>query len=302
MSDTSPLFISSIELLAHATELFSTGNEKKYKFVILHLANSIELILKDRLIDKGVSIYIDKKPQTITIWEAFERLEKVKVAIPERPVIELLIDDRNTIQHRFGYPNADAVYYYLRRTTIFFTQFLEAEYNVSLSDTLHLYLPEEALALMGLYDDTDYRSLNKLAMLSPEAAILQAYNMIEKRLLSLYDPPINSSDRPFIIMMGSTMRRIATELHKAKYIPTDMLNEVELFVRLRNRAAHSAHYQADPPPQWGDGIDFSIKFLRALDKAIKDGFKVKRPAGPPASAVRVRIRKSIQDQTKKSDA
>ena len=56
MSDKSPLFVSAIELLAHAIELFDAGQERKYKFVILHLANSIELILKDRLVDKGISL------------------------------------------------------------------------------------------------------------------------------------------------------------------------------------------------------------------------------------------------------
>src|SRR5258707_11652448 len=53
------------------------------------------------VIDKGVSIYIPKKPQTLGIWESFDQLANVGVNVPERPVIELLIDDRNTIQHRF---------------------------------------------------------------------------------------------------------------------------------------------------------------------------------------------------------
>lgn len=61
MSDKSPLFVSALELVAHATELYIAGQSKKYKFVILHLANSVELILKDCLIDHGVSIYKTQK-------------------------------------------------------------------------------------------------------------------------------------------------------------------------------------------------------------------------------------------------
>ena len=34
MSEKSPLFVSAIELLAHATELYTQGNEGKYKFII----------------------------------------------------------------------------------------------------------------------------------------------------------------------------------------------------------------------------------------------------------------------------
>src|SRR5258708_40204626 len=111
MSDKSLLFVSSLELSAHATELFAQKSPKKYKFVILHLANAVELILKDCMIDQGVSIYIPKSNKTLTIWECTDLLDSKGVKLPERPVIELLIDDRNTIQHRFGYPSAEAVYY-----------------------------------------------------------------------------------------------------------------------------------------------------------------------------------------------
>ena len=50
MSDKSPLFASAMELIAHATELYTHEKPRKDKFIILHLANSIELILKDRLV------------------------------------------------------------------------------------------------------------------------------------------------------------------------------------------------------------------------------------------------------------
>ena len=72
MSDKSPLFVSSLELIAHATELFAQKNSKKYKFIILHLANAVELILKDCVIDQGLSIY-EKPGITITIWESIKK-------------------------------------------------------------------------------------------------------------------------------------------------------------------------------------------------------------------------------------
>jgi len=114
MSDKSPLFVSSLELIAHATELFAQKNPKKYKFIILHLANAVELILKDCVIDQGISIY-EKPGITITIWESIKRLNDKGVVVSELPVIELLIDDRNTIQHRFGHPSAESTYYYIEQ-------------------------------------------------------------------------------------------------------------------------------------------------------------------------------------------
>ena len=97
MSDDSPLFVSAIELISHSIEIYTEGDKRKFKFVILHLANAIELILKDCLIDEGVSIYEPKSSRTINIWMSFEKLDKVAINIPERPIIELLVDDRNTI-------------------------------------------------------------------------------------------------------------------------------------------------------------------------------------------------------------
>src|SRR5258707_13474631 len=75
MSDKSPLFVSALELIAHATELFEQKNPKKYKFIILHLANAVELILKDHVLDQGISIYEGKTNKTIGLWDCIKTLE-----------------------------------------------------------------------------------------------------------------------------------------------------------------------------------------------------------------------------------
>jgi hypothetical protein len=183
MSDKSPLFVSASELLAHAIELYFEGIERKYKFVILHLANAIELILKDRVIDSGASIYKGPSTTTINIWEAFAILEKAAVKIPERPIIELLIDDRNNIQHRFGFPNGDATFYYLDQVLRFFQRFLKSEYDVNAVELLRLYVTDEHLATLGLVRrDDEVEPLDKLFELSPEAALLQAYSLVRLSL------------------------------------------------------------------------------------------------------------------------
>ena len=82
MEPKSPLFISSIELLAHSTELFRTDDEKKFKFIILHLANAVELILKDKLVSSGVTIYVANTNKTIGIWDCMKELGKLNVRCP----------------------------------------------------------------------------------------------------------------------------------------------------------------------------------------------------------------------------
>jgi len=190
----SPLFVSSIELLAHATELFVGKNERKYKFVILHLANAVELILKDKLLTEGKSIYSTKNQNlTIGIWDSFKNLSDLGIQIPEKPVIELLVDDRNTLQHRFGFPNEEAVFFYLSSSKDFFKRFLKDEYNTSLSEELKIYLSNENMQLLGIAKN-ELDHLNKLKEVSPEMAILQISSDIEKVSYDVIKPYRDTKD------------------------------------------------------------------------------------------------------------
>lgn len=281
MSDKSPLFVSSVELLAHAVELYSQGNERKYKFVILHLANAVELILKDRLVDKGVSIYIQRKPQTIGIWDAFEELQKVGISISERPVMELLIDDRNTIQHRFGFPNAETVFYYLEQTVAFFKRFLHEEYSVDIAEVLKLHLSEENLALIGLAEKKEdaYASLDKLFALSPESAVLQAYNLIEKKYTDLNGIKHSYKGRPLMLFQDSDFIHLLDDLAIEGYISRDTAHKFKFLREMRNRAAHAAHFQNDlTSPEWKEALSLAKDILAGLDKAAENNFIAKRKA------------------------
>ena len=273
MSDKSPLFVSAAELLAHATELYTQGNERKYKFVILHLANAVELILKDCLIDKGISIYIPKKPQTIGIWDSFEKLQKVGVDVLERPVIELLIDDRNTIQHRFGFPDAETVYFYLLQVVAFFERFLDEEYDVNVTDVLKLYLTDEDLAILGLVEKEEdkYAFLDRLLELSPESAVLQAYKFLENRFMQLIpvDPSYQGSFRTF--WKAPDFPHLLDDLVIDGYISQDALDKFQMVRDLRNRAAH-AFLNDSAIVDWAVALDAAKDLLVGLDKAIEEEY------------------------------
>jgi len=274
MSDKSPLFVSANELLAHSIELYTQGNERKYKFVILHLANAIELILKDRVIDLGISIYKKPNNNTIGIWDAFLELEKANIQVPERPVIELLVDDRNTIQHRFGFPNADAVFYYLDYILKFFCRFLKEEYNVDIVEILRLYIDDEALAVVGLIEKEDESTaLDKLFSLSPESAVLKAYSLIEKKLIEnlAVDTEIlryNPSwwNYPEII-------KILKELADKGFISQESANTFNLLRKMRNRSAHSAHFHDEVAiDEWQVALNIGKDIISGIDKAAEQGF------------------------------
>lgn len=280
MSDDSPLFVSAIELLAHATELYRQGNERKYKFVVLHLANAIELILKDRLIDAGVSIYQQRRSQTISIWDAFDKLQEQNVDIPERPIIELLIDDRNTIQHRFGFPDAETVYFYLRRVVTFFRRFLDNEYGVALVEVLKPHLDSEHLAFLGLVEDeeNEIAQLDKLFEISPEAAILQAYNILEKKFIeALGGDFFNLQRRAFAFWRHPEFSHLLDWLAIEGYVTHDTVRGFHFLREMRNRAAHAAHFPDDSPELWTKALEIAKDLIRGLDRAFRDG-RLPKPA------------------------
>jgi len=270
MSDKSPLFVSALELLSHATELYASGNPRNNKFVILHLANAIELILKDCLIDHGISIYKNPK-ETITIWGTFEELAKLSIEVPEKPIIELLIDDRNTIQHRFGFPNAESVFYYLEEVASFFSRFVQEQYKVNLANALESYLSVENLAILGLVKD-NYSHFKKLMDISPEAAIQQAFatveNKIDQILFSYSDnPQFVKRIRP--VSMGLIIGFL-DELASKGYLPTDIVSRYRSLEEIRNRVSHGSELEGRNT-NWQHELETAVLILRAIDKARKDG-------------------------------
>lgn len=275
MSDKSPLFVSSMELIAHAIELYRANKPRKFKFVILHLANSVELILKDLLIDKGESIYKSKQPVTIGIWEAFDKLSDHGVVLPERPKIELLIDDRNTIQHRFASPEAGSVFYYLECVISFLKRILNDEYGIDLADVLKSHLSQDELAFVGLAQqiDENEHALDPLFQISPESAVLQAYNLVEDRLLRLTVKPGDEIGRRGLMELSRQVPYLINNLAIKGYISQETAHEFRFFRDLRNRSAHAAHFrEEEQDADWAKGIEIAKKLLDGLDQAVENGF------------------------------
>jgi uncharacterized protein YutE (UPF0331/DUF86 family) len=264
MSDKSPLFVSALELLAHATELYSSGESRKHKFTILHLANAVELVLKDCLIDHGVSIYKGPK-ETITIWGTFDELAKVGVCVKEKPVIELLIDDRNTIQHRFGYPNGDTVFYYLEQVVGFFERFLSEQYGVILAEALQPHMSRDNLALIGLVND-EYSHLRKLMQLSPDSAVMEVYKAVESATWRAV-----SGDRAAKVglpMPNKGYTEVLMRLIEAGYLEPGIQDEFDSLRQARNQAAHATLSDKKLAQK---ALDTAVRILSAIEKAEREG-------------------------------
>lgn len=270
MSDKSPLFVSSLELLAHATELFAQKHPKKYKFIILHLANAIELVLKDLLIDQGMSIYKPGTNKTIDIWEGIGKLKNQGVDLPELPIIELLIDDRNTIQHRFGHPTAEAITYYIEQVTTFFQRFLDQHYGLQLAEALESHLSTENLKLLGLVKD-EYGYLEKLASISPKASITQIYSIIEKKLTELLAPYSYGTTHMVPLSRNRYLPLLFRDLASNAYVTRDMEKDFKILREVRNFAAHSSDLETSPV-DLQEAFAIAKELLSGLEKASRSGY------------------------------
>lgn len=273
MQPKSPLFISSIDLIAHATELFRTDDEKKFKFIILHLANSVELILKDKLISSGITIYTTNSNKTIGIWDCMKELGKLNIAIPERAFLELLIDDRNSIQHRFGFPNREAVYYYLSGIISFFKRFLKDEFAIELKEELAVYLDIAQLEFLGL-EGSEILQLDKLKKFSIDLAIIQAFDYLQNTFSNLTKKGYNTSTSKYITPRSEFFVQFLEILIENKFANNISKAEILNLREIRNQVSH-AHFdskQKESTHKLNKAYKTSIELIKGLEKAKSVNF------------------------------
>ena len=82
----------------------------------------------------GKSIYKNPK-ETITIWGAYNILEQeLNCIIQEKPDLELLHEERNSIQHKYANPSPEDASFHVERAMQFINRFVKDELGLELSD------------------------------------------------------------------------------------------------------------------------------------------------------------------------
>jgi HEPN domain-containing protein len=133
-----PLLDSSIESFVHGIEHYFLVYGHSNKFPLLHIDQSIELLLKAKIQNmNGLSIYT-KKGKTIDYHECFNRLEQKDIKIPEKSLLEEIHDKRNLSQHLGASFDDYTIGYYIKFTHSFFKFFLKEHFD----DELEAYLPD----------------------------------------------------------------------------------------------------------------------------------------------------------------
>jgi len=143
---SSPLLRSALEVLDHGLwHFFRSDTSADMKFALLHVDQAVELLLKERVRSGGLSIYRNPK-ETISIWGAYDLLEnKLGCAIPEKPNLELLHEERNNIQHKYANPSPEDAGFHVQNAMAFITRFLKDELKTDINDHLPSQYLEQLL-------------------------------------------------------------------------------------------------------------------------------------------------------------
>ena len=131
----SPLLRSAFEVMNHGLwHFFRSDTTTDMKFALLHVDQAIELLLKERVRAGGKSIYKNPK-ETISIWGAYDILTNdLQVVIPERPNLELLHEERNSIQHKYSNPSPEDAAFHIEKALQFIRRFMKDELKLDIKE------------------------------------------------------------------------------------------------------------------------------------------------------------------------
>ncbi len=275
MSEKSPLFISAMELLSHGVELLQQNDGRKNKFVVLHLSNAVELLLKDMVIDCGESIYENYGKTTINIWTALKLVESHGISISKKSHIEMLIDDRNVIQHKFGYPSKQCVVYYLEMVLETFRECLMNRYDVEFNDIAPEYFTDSGLLLIGASKKGDFETVRAIAKYDLLSAMATAYSLLEAKVHDLLGYDAHS--RPVMIWHDPRFYALLKSVDKSMIDGENPKASFDSIRRLRNMAVHRQHYDVDAlGDDMKQGIGKIEKLMHALDSIPETQLEVIR--------------------------
>jgi len=68
-------------------------------------------------------------------------LEELHIAVPEKPDLELLHEERNNIQHKYGNPSPDDAAFHIQKAMGFLRRFTKDQLHLDIKD----YVPAEYL-------------------------------------------------------------------------------------------------------------------------------------------------------------
>lgn len=229
----SPMLRYALESFEHGLFHYLDGTPLGRRFALLHVDHAIELIIKERLIRMGKSIF-KSDGKTLNLHEAFNSIAR-EVSLPERPRLEDLHDLRNTVQHKGLALDELTTEFYLTEAYQFVRRFLNEELDIELQ--AHLPRPfvkaMEGLAFppASLTEEAKVRLSEAESLYSSgayEMAVITAFVALE-----ITARETAKSSKP------SPLWKLIRQFVDTGEMSGEMWGRFEQVARIRNRVAHT---------------------------------------------------------------
>lgn len=236
MAQTSPILRFALEVLHHALENYASATPRHRKIAVLNLAQAVELAVKAALVEKNVPIF-EKNSRTLVVHDALDRLAALwgveRIAYHAR--VELLADERNAIQHRYGHVDDVSLDYHMETTFGVLREILEREFDTALDTWVRDTVDEvvwKKIRFVG--PTTEPPSAASQPERSATLDFIDGFARFERsiqNLLALYQ---DDGTR----FTGSTLDFAIKALSNTPSAPATVIRDLPKVYKLRNRAIH----------------------------------------------------------------
>lgn len=264
MIHRSPILRFAIEVFLYALELQARRQDRDRKLAVMHLAQVVELAVKAALVERNIQIF-ERNGKTLGTHEAQEALTKAwGKPIHMRARIELLIDERNAIQHRYGNVDDLTLDYHLETVIEFLRVLMKEDFDTDLDGMVRSALAPEVLrSVRFIKSDEPPKAPSASADVErPQLALLGGFATFERAL----------RERARAVAPDANVRSVLDLAMKflgnLPGVPTALVQKFPDVVRLRNAVAHGVHEPApEEVKQALDVLDEALKLVESPEYA-----------------------------------
>ena len=269
--DSSPLMKSALEVLGHSIEHFVAGSTKDHRLAVLHLAQSVELAAKAVLVEHNIPIYDAKDGSRTLPWRQcmthLAGIWDVQVS-PQLARLDLLMDERNAMQHRFGTVDQLTIDYHLGSVFRFMEELLNREYGADLHEFLRTSLSAEVWRRCRYVKDETRAKIERAETLvasgDATSGLLEAFSALDSATQAKARRLDAGQPRSTL----DALMKFGTHLAEAGRVNKKQVGALAEVYRLRNAAIHA---NEGPSTEKVTAAIQSVEvFLRALDDQEND--------------------------------
>ena len=206
---------------------------------VLNLAQSVELAIKAALVENNVPIY-EKGNRTIVVHDALAALAKLwnvdRIAFHAR--VELLVDERNAIQHRYGTVDDVTLDYHMETAFSVLRAILVEEFDTGLD----AWIRDNVTA--DIWQKVRFVEPPQPAAQDPSAAIVSERSATLDFIdgFTRYERGVREALKPFLLegqrFSGSSLDLMIKALSNTSGAHQQLIRSLPDVYRLRNRVIH----------------------------------------------------------------